>query len=93
MKNAHKSYILRLMRLLVNRIQNIKKQIKQKELQIKKLQLHESSDVCSQICNKLILEKAILKKELKDLSTNRFISNIKKMFRSKETLICDYFKN
>ena len=41
----------------------LKKQIYQKELQIKKLHLHQSSsDICNQLYNTLILEKAILKK-------------------------------
>ena len=77
----------------MNEKQQIKKQIQQKELQIKKLSLHlNSSDVCNELYNTLILEKAILKKELENLNKNPIIENIKKTFR-KEKLICDYFKS
>ena len=69
------------------------KQIKHKELQIKKLHLHQSSsDVCAQLYNNLILEKAILKKELENLEKNPVIEKIKKFLPKKEKLICDYFK-
>ena len=70
----------------------LKKQIFQKELQIKKLHLHQSSsDVCAQLYNTLILEKAILKKELDDLERNSVAEKIKSFFASKEKRICDYF--
>ena len=76
----------------MNEKQLIKKQIQQKELQIKKLALHlNSSDVCNKLYNTLILEKAILKKKLETLGKNPIIENLKKTFR-KEKLICDYFK-
>ncbi len=71
----------------------LKKQIQHKELQIKKLHLHQSSsDVCNQLYNSLILEKAILKKELEKLEVNPFIEKFKKFLPKKEKLICDYFK-
>ena len=71
----------------------LKKQIFQKELQIKKLNLHHStSEVCEQLYNSLILEKAILKKELEELEKKPFLEKIKKCFSKKEKLICDYFK-
>ena len=61
----------------------LKKQILQKEIQIKKLQLHQTtSDICNQLYNSLILEKNKKKKELE---------NIKKIFCKKEKLICDYW--
>lgn len=73
---------------------HLKKQIHLKELQIKKLHLHQSSsDVCNQLYNTLILEKAILKKELENLEKNPLVEKVKKMFSRKEKLICDYFKN
>jgi len=78
----------------VNNKQHLKKQIQQKELQIKKLHLHQnSSKVCNQLYNTLILEKAILKKELENLCKNPISEFIKKTFSKKEKLICDYFKN
>ena len=71
----------------------LKKQIFQKELQIKKLHLHQSfNDICNQLYNSLILEKAILKKELEEFEKNAFVEKIKGMFSSKEKLICDYWK-
>ena len=77
----------------MNNKQQLKKQIQQKELQIKKLRLHQnSSDVCNQLYNTLILEKAILKKELENLNKNPIIEGIKKTFSKREKLICDYFK-
>ncbi len=78
----------------MNNKQLLKKKIAQKELQIKKLHLHQnSSDVCNQLYNTLILEKAILKKELEELEKNPIIENIKKIIPHKEKLICDYFKS
>ena len=69
------------------------KKIQQKELQIKKLQLHQSSsDVCNKLYNTLILEKAILNKELSELNKNPIIETVKKIIPKREKLICDYFK-
>ncbi len=70
----------------------LKKQILQKELQIKKLQLHQAtSDICNQLYNSLILEKAILKKELENLDKNPVLEKLKNTFRKREKLICDYW--
>jgi len=70
----------------------LKKQILQKELQIKKMHLHQSSsDVCNQLYNTLILEKAVLKKELEELEKNPVLEKIKHVFSKKEKLICDYW--
>lgn len=78
----------------MNNKSQLKKQIKLKEMQIKKLHLHqEASDVCAQLYNSLILEKAILKKELDNLNKNPIIEKIKNMVPKREKLICDYFKN
>ena len=71
----------------------LKKQIFQKELQIKRLHLHHStSEVCEQLYNSLILEKAILKKELEELEKKPLLEKIKNCFSKKEKLICYYFK-
>lgn len=76
----------------MNKKQLLKKRIKEKELQIKKLHLHQSaSDVCDQLCNTLILEKAILKNELENMEKNPIIEAVKKIIPKKEKLICDYF--
>ena len=77
-----------------NNKNQLKKQIHLKELQIKKLHLHQSSsDVFNQLYNTLILEKAILKKELENLEKNPIVEKVKKVFSKKEKLICDYFKS
>lgn len=76
----------------MNTKQLLKKRIQEKELQIKKLYLHQtSSDVCNQLYNTLILEKAVLKKELEQLEKNKVIEAIKNIIPKKEKLICDYF--
>jgi hypothetical protein len=77
----------------VNNKQRLKKQIQHKELQIKKLHLHQSSsEVCDQLYNTMILEKAILKKELENLEKNPILEKFKSMLPHREKLICDYFK-
>lgn len=71
----------------------LKKQILQKELQIKQLHLHQAStDICNKLYNSLILEKAVLKKDLENLEKNLFIEKMKKFFSPHEKLICDYWK-
>ena len=69
------------------------KSIKEKELQLAKLKEHvEKSSVCSELYNKVVLEKAILKKELENYGKNKFIENIKNLVQHIILLICDYFK-
>ena len=76
----------------MNNKQQIKKRIEQTELQIKKLSLHSTnSEVCEDLYNSLILQKAILKKELEELGKNPFVEKIKRIIPKKEKLICDYF--
>ena len=76
----------------MNNKQKIKNKILQIELQIKKLHLHSSnSDICEDLYNSLIMQKAILKKELDDLNKNPLLEKIKKVLPKKEKLICDYF--
>lgn len=67
--------------------------IKEKEMQLAKLKLHiDKSSVCNDLYNKLVLEKAILKKELEDSQKSNVIDGIKKFIPHKKTLICDYFR-
>lgn len=67
--------------------------IKEKELQLAKLKVHvDKSTVCSDLYNKVVLEKAILNKELQDLGKNNFLDKVKTLVPHKKTLICDYFK-
>ena len=77
----------------MNTKEQLKKKILQKELQIKQMHLHlNSSELCQQLYNSLILEKAVLRKELADLEKNKFVEKIKQILPKKEKLICDYFK-
>ena len=72
--------------------QLLKKRIEQAELQIKKLDLHATdSEVCADLYNSLILQKAVMKKQLQDLEKNPFVEKIKSFMPHKEKLICDYF--
>lgn len=74
-----------------NKLQ-IKKRIQQTELQIKKLSQNcTNSEVCEDLYNSLIIQKAVLKKQLDDLNKNPIIENVKKLIPHKEKLICDYF--
>lgn len=70
--------------------------IKEKELQLAKLKEHiDKSDVCSDLYNKLLLEKAVLKKQLEDLKNNTILNRIKNHIipRREKKLICDYFRS
>lgn len=76
-----------------SKVDDLKKSIKEKEGQLAKLTAHaEKSSVCSDLYNKVVLEKAILNKELKDIENNNIIEKVKKILPHKKTLICDYFK-
>ena len=68
--------------------------IKEKELQLAKLKEHiNKSEVCSDLYNKVLIEKAVLKKQLDDLQQNSLVKRIKHLIpRNRERLICDYFK-
>lgn len=68
--------------------------IHEKELQLAKLKQHiDKSEVCSDLYNKVLLEKAILKKQLEDLKNNSIVTRIKHLMPHRgEKLICDYFK-
>lgn len=75
-------------------IDDLKKTIRQKEIQLAKLKAHvDKSSVCSDLYNKIVLEKAILKKDLQNIENNTLYSKIKNIIPRKKTLICDYFKN
>ena len=67
--------------------------IREKEIQLAKLKEHvEKSSVCSDLYNKVVLEKAILKKELENSQKNKIFESIRNLIPRKKTLICDYFK-
>ncbi len=66
--------------------------IREREEKLNQLKNHiEKSSVCADIYDKILIEKAILKRELDELTNNTFINKMKKMFSHKEKLICDYF--
>lgn len=69
------------------------KSIKEKEIQLVKLSAHvDKSFICSELYNKVVIEKAILKKQLDDLNRNKLAEKVVRLFPRKEKLICDYFK-
>ncbi len=69
------------------------KSIREKEIQLAKLREHvDKSSVCSDLYNKVVLEKAILKKELDDMDKSKFLDNLRNIIPHKKTLICDYFR-
>lgn len=69
------------------------KSIKEKEIQLAKLKEHvDKSTVCSDLYNKVVLEKAILKKELENFGKNKLVESMKSLLPRKKVLICDYFK-
>lgn len=73
---------------------DLKQSIKEKETQLAKLKAHvDKSNICNDLYNKVVLEKAILKKELDDLDKNKFAEKIKKLIPRKKTLISDYFRS
>ncbi len=66
--------------------------IEKKKIQLDKLAPQvDKSCICSQLYNKLVIEKAILKKQLDDLNRNKFADKVIRLFPKKKTLICDYF--
>ena len=76
----------------MNKKEQIKKKIQHIELQIKRLSQNTvSNEVSENLCNTLILQKAILKKDLENLNKNFIVENLKKVIPHKEKLICDYF--
>ena len=67
--------------------------IREKEIQLAKLREHvDKSSVCSDLYNKVVLEKAILKKELENSQKNTFMQRVINLVPHKKTLICDYFR-
>ena len=69
------------------------KSIREKEIQLAKLREHvDKSSVCSDLYNKVVLQKAILKKELDDMNKSKLADKVRYLFPRKKTLICDYFK-
>lgn len=81
------------MRGLLKVKQKLISSIREKELQLAKLKEHiDKSAVCSDLYDKMLLEKAVLKKQLEDLQNNSLVNRIKHLLPRQEKLICDYFK-
>src|SRR5574344_1038758 len=54
-----------------------------------KLKAHaDKSAICSDLYNKVVLEKAILNKELKEIEQNFFFKKMKKIIPHRKNLIC-----
>lgn len=67
--------------------------IKQKETQLSKLKEHiNKSEICSGLYDQMLIEKAILTKQLEDLQNDNIVARIKHLLPRREKLICDYFK-
>ena len=73
--------------------EKLKISIREKEIQLSKLKEHiDKSEVCSDLYNKMLIEKAVLKKQLEDLQNKSLVNRIKHLLPKREKLICDYFK-
>lgn len=69
------------------------KSIKEKEEQLSKLKAHvDKSVICSELYNKVVLEKAKMKKQLDDLEKYTLAEKVRYLFPIKKKRICDYFK-
>ena len=93
--NLVRQFILfmRYMRGLIVVKQDLIFSIKEKELQLSKLKEHiDKSEICSDLYNKVLIEKAILTKQLEELQNKSLINRIKHLLPRKEKLICDYFR-
>ena len=67
--------------------------IREKEVQLSKLREHiDKSEVCSDLYNKILIEKAILKQQLDGLQNKSLVNRIKHLLPRQEKLICDYFR-
>ena len=75
----------------------LEKKILEKEHQIAKLRDNvDLSPVCADLYNKAVLEKAILKQELKELTTplvDKISDKVRMVLPFGEKRICDFFKS
>lgn len=78
--------------------EEIIKKLEDTEEQISKFRKRlKTSDLCEDLYDNAILQKAILLKQLEDCDKNSFVENVKNGIKKlvpnrKKTLICDYFK-
>ena len=74
--------------------EKLKQSIRDKEIQMKKLApLIDKNPICSNLFNKVLIEKAVLRKQLEELNNDTFFGRVKRFLPKNQTLICDYFKN
>lgn len=69
--------------------------IKEKEQQIEMFRKRmKTSDLCADLYDKALVEKAVLKKELEELEKSKLLRLVNKFVPKdkKNKLICDYFK-
>lgn len=71
----------------------ILKQIEETDEQIRMFQKRlKTSDLCEELYDSAILQKAVLIRQLQDYGKNPIIEKFKKLMPKKnKTLICDYF--
>lgn len=70
------------------------KKITELNIQIKKFeQRMQYSNICRDLYDGAVLQRAVLKKELEEYDKNPVLGKLKKLFPHKKTLICDYFKS
>lgn len=74
--------------------EEIKESIKMCTLRLKTIQPHLTDEkvALNESFNKLLIEKAILKEQLKHKEPSFLSKLIKKLNNNKKVLICDYFK-
>ena len=74
--------------------EKLKQSILEKEIQMKKLApLIDKNPVCSNLFNKVLIEKAVLRKQLEELNNDTFFGRVKRFLPKNQKLICDYFPN
>ena len=74
--------------------QKIITEIFQKKQQLEKLKPYiEDSKISNDFYNKILIEKAVLKKHLDILSQTKFSKFFANIFKPKQKMICDYFKD
>ena len=73
--------------------EKLKQSILEKEMQMKKLApLIDNNPVCSNLFNKVLIEKAVLRKQLEELNNDTFFGRVKRFLPKNQKLICDYFQ-
>lgn len=74
--------------------QKIIAEIFQKKQQLEKLKPQiATSKLSNDFYNKILIEKAVLKKQLDTVSKTKISKLFDKIFKPKSKLICDYFKD